>query len=288
MMKKILSILLAVTIMFSLVACSGTDNRSENTPDSDVSTTEIQINDNSGETPNASVQIKESPDKYTWYVADYVGRNLASCGYISMGGNLMDKYGAAVVELIIVADDGSYIDPSDGELLKYYVVTNQSIAPNTELKLVFDKDSSGIEYDNLVETQNIEEIEVNVRRIPGVEPPQSATETESPAPEPSQNESNIDDNDSVDTLVDGLRPEFKEAMDAYEAFYTEYCEFMTEYSENPTDFTLLFEYGEMLVQAEEMNEAFEAWDEDELNDEELKYYLEVNARVMSLLIDVAG
>ena len=43
----------------------------------------------------------------------------------------MDRYGAAVVELIIVADDGSYVDPSDEELLKCYVVMDQGIAPNT-------------------------------------------------------------------------------------------------------------------------------------------------------------
>ena len=87
---------------------------------------------------------------------------------------------------------------------------------------------------------------------------------------------------------DEIRPEFKEAMDSYEAFYIEYCEFMKEYSENPTDLTLLAKYSTMLIKAEEMNEAFEAWDEDELNNEELKYYLDVNNRVMKMLIDVAG
>lgn len=87
--------------------------------------------------------------------------------------------------------------------------------------------------------------------------------------------------------TDGIRPEFKEAMDSYEAFYTEYCDFMKEYSENPTDLTLLAKYADMLVKAEEMNEAFEAWDEDELSTEELKYYLDVNNRVMQMLVDVA-
>ncbi len=90
------------------------------------------------------------------------------------------------------------------------------------------------------------------------------------------------------TTTDGIRSEFKEAMDAYEAFYTEYCEFMKEYSENPTDLTLLAKYSDMLIKAEEMNEAFEEWDEDELNSEELKYYLDVNNRVMKMLVDVAG
>ena len=76
-------------------------------------------------------------------------------------------------------------------------------------------------------------------------------------------------------------------MDSYEAFYTEYCEFMKEYSENPTDLKLLAQYANMLVKAEEMNEAFEAWDEDDLNSEELQYYLDVNHRVMKILVEIA-
>lgn len=86
---------------------------------------------------------------------------------------------------------------------------------------------------------------------------------------------------------DGIRQEFKEAMDSYEAFYTEYCDFMESYSENPADLTLLTQYADMLAKAEEMNEAFEAWDEDDLSSEELKYYLDVNNRVMKMLVDVA-
>ncbi len=111
------------------------------------------------------ISITPSPDRYTWYIADYVGRNLASCGYTSIGGDLMARYGAAVVKFIIVAEDGAYIDPSDTESLKNYVVTDQNVAPNTELKLVFDKDSEGNEYDNLVESQNIEEMELHVKQI---------------------------------------------------------------------------------------------------------------------------
>ena len=108
-------------------------------------------------------------------------------------------------------------------------------------------------------------------------------------------ESNTDDktkettqSESSGDAVDGIRPEFKEAMDSYEAFYIEYCEFMKEYSENPTNLTLLEKYADMLIKAEEMNEAFEAWDEDELSNEELKYYLDVNNRVMQMLVDVVG
>lgn len=48
-----------------------------------------------------------------------------------------------------------------------------------------------------------------------------------------------EESDTEEELVDGLRPEFKEAMDSYEAFYDEYCAFMKKYMKNPTDLKLL-------------------------------------------------
>ena len=87
-------------------------------------------------------------------------------------------------------------------------------------------------------------------------------------------------------LIDGMRPEFKEAMDAYEAFYDEYCDFMVSYQKNPTDVKLMTKYGQLLTKMADVNAAFEKWDELGLNNEEFKYYLEVNSRVMQKLVDV--
>lgn len=110
-------------------------------------------------------EINASPDKYTRYVRDYVGRNLATCGYLSMGGSLRDTYGATNIAFVITTDDGSYIDVSDAETLKRYRVTGQNISPNTEMKLEFLKDENGEEYENLVDSQSIEEIELYVSFI---------------------------------------------------------------------------------------------------------------------------
>lgn len=125
-----------------------------------------KVGDKKSEIPKLT-KINESSDKYTHYISDYVGRNLANCGYVSLGGNYLAEYGKTTVKLVIVTDDGSYVDFSDKESLKQYVVTGQSIAPNAELKLVFDKDSNGNEYDNLVESQNIDEIELYVKKLNG-------------------------------------------------------------------------------------------------------------------------
>lgn len=86
----------------------------------------------------------------------------------------------------------------------------------------------------------------------------------------------------------GLNPDFKAAMDAYASFYSEYCELLKKYMANPADLSLLTKYADMLSRAEQMDQAFEAWDEDDLNSEELKYYLDVNNRVMKMLVDIGG
>lgn len=88
-----------------------------------------------------------------------------------------------------------------------------------------------------------------------------------------------------DTLVDGIRPEFKEAMDSYEAFYDEYCDFMKKYRENPSDLELLAAYTDMLERLVDMDAKFEAWANEDLTDEETKYYIEVADRVAKKLID---
>lgn len=223
--------------------------------------------------------IGPSPDRYTNYIRDYTGRTLAQCGYVSMAGKLMDQYASAYIHLAVYADDGSFVDINDEAVLKNYVVTSQSITPNTELKMTYSVDSDGNEYDNLIDTQNIEEIELYVTRVNSYSNEQEEKEAtvpsaEEPTTEPEETE-----------LVNGLRPEFKAAMDAYEDFYGEYCDFMVKYKENPSDLSLLAEYADLMEQAVEMDEAFQEWEDEDLNSEELKYYLEVNSRVMQMLVE---
>jgi len=100
----------------------------------------------------------------------------------------------------------------------------------------------------------------------------------------SENENDASDAD----LVDGMRPEFKEAMDSYEEFYEEYCEVLKQYMEDPTDVAVLTQYSDLMQQSIEMAEKFEEWDNGELNTEELKYYVEVNGRVTQMLVEVSG
>lgn len=86
--------------------------------------------------------------------------------------------------------------------------------------------------------------------------------------------------------VDGMRVEFKEAMDAYENFYNDYIDFLKNMDkDNPG--AVLSEYLEMLNKLTEYDEKFDEWEDEDLNDAELKYYLEVNSRVLQKLSEVS-
>lgn len=267
-MKKLLAILLALTVLTALSACG---NESGNEP-SVTQTADDMFSDSD------SVEIKPSPDKYTWYIADYTGRNLAACGYTSMGGDFLDAYGAATVNLIIVTDNGTFVDPKDENALKNYVVTGQSIAPNTELKLVFDKDSKGNEYDNLVESQNIEEIELYVKQI--------SFETQTTESKVTEKPTETTTAEATTAMVSGMRPEFKAAMDSYEAFMNEYVDFMKKYSKNPGDLELLADYADYLSKYSEFVDDFEKWEDEEMNTAETAYYIDIQARVSKKLLEI--
>lgn len=120
--------------------------------------------------------ITISDDKHTAYVRNYVGKNLLSVGYTSLSGDFRDKYGEGTVKLNIITEDGSYVDTNDTGLMKQYVVTAQSTAPNTPITYTFSTNSEGKEFDSLVSSQNIDTINLNVKTLTGKQAVPSETE----------------------------------------------------------------------------------------------------------------
>ena len=110
------------------------------------------------------IEIKPTLDKHKYHIKDYVGRNAASFGRYN-DSDRVDEYGAAELRIAFKADDGSFIDSKDINILKNYLVINQDIAANTELEIEYLKDSDGEEYDSLVESQSYEEITLTVKKI---------------------------------------------------------------------------------------------------------------------------
>ena len=86
---------------------------------------------------------------------------------------------------------------------------------------------------------------------------------------------------------EGLRSDFKEAMDSYESFMDKYVAFMKKYKDNPTDLSLLTDYADYMSKYADFVADFEKWESDDMNAAELAYYLDVQTRVTKKLAEVA-
>lgn len=138
------------------------------------------------------------------------------------------------------------------------------------------------------EGNNIMTVEIEAAKNSDTSTTESAT-TEPSAETTAPSESNPTETKPNDTgLVDGMRKDFKDAMDSYEAFIDEYVAFMKKYSDNPSDVSLLADYTKYMSKYTDMVEKFDKWESEDLNDAELAYYIDVQARVSKKLLEVAG
>ena len=139
---RVFKTLICITLSLSMFGCANNS---------------IEKKEKSSQSTN-TVQIKASPDKYTQYVKNYVGKNCANVGYKSMGGDRMDRYGNEAIKIVMVTEDGKYPGDEDDDL-KGYVVVQQNLKPNTEIKMTYQKKEDGEEYDNLVDELYISAIQ---------------------------------------------------------------------------------------------------------------------------------
>ena len=84
-----------------------------------------------------------------------------------------------------------------------------------------------------------------------------------------------------------ISPEFKEAMDSYEEFFNEYCEFMKKYTNSDDAASMLADYTDYMTKYTETMEKMDTINQDELSTAEVAYYTEVSARISQKLLEVA-
>ena len=90
---------------------------------------------------NSSSDSGETDPPVTSPIKDYVGKNLATFGYSSLGGDYLDNSYAGSLDtltLTVLSDDGAYVDYEDKDVLKNYVVKAQSIEPGSDLTFTYD------------------------------------------------------------------------------------------------------------------------------------------------------
>lgn len=108
-------------------------------------------------------EIKASPDKYTKYLPDYVGRNLSQAIKLSVFGTEI-QISNGYIDATIMDEEGHRLDITEDNI-KNYVVTKQDLEPNTEIKFTYLKDSKGNEYDNLVDETSVKNICLTVKEL---------------------------------------------------------------------------------------------------------------------------
>lgn len=119
-------------------------------------------------------------------------------------------------------------------------------------------------------------------------PSDIASDTNDTTSESSESKESTDNTASGEELVDGMRVDFKEAMDSYEDFMDEYVAFMEKYSESDgTDASLLSDYASYMTKYAECVEKFDEWESEDMNATETAYYIQVQSRVSQKLLDVA-
>ena len=86
---------------------------------------------------------------------------------------------------------------------------------------------------------------------------------------------------------DAVTPEFKEAMDSYEAFFEEYAEFMKKYSETDDPTEMLMDYSDYMSSYADVMQKMNEIDTEDLSPADYAYYIEVTARIQKKLLEVS-
>lgn len=163
---------------------------------------------------------------------------------------------------------------------------------NNCIELGFDQDY--LKNDNKYTAYNKEDIHINIEYVGfntmyiEISAPKSEDEDTGKETEDLTNiEGSTSDNKDEPALIDGMRPEFKAAMDSYEEFFDEYCEFMKEFKANPNDLELLTAYADFMDEYTTYMDKLDEWEGEDMNEAELKYYTEVTLRIEKKLLEIA-
>lgn len=128
--------------------------------------------------------------------------------------------------------------------------------------------------------EELEDFREDVEKMLGKEPAEAVpAETTVPPTEPAE------PSQPAAETADGIRPEFKEAMDSYEVFFDDYAKFMKAYMDSDNPLSMMSEYSAMMQQYSDTMDKLQDIDEGTLSDEEAKYYAEAMLRINQKLLD---
>lgn len=124
----------------------------------------------------------------------------------------------------------------------------------------------------------------NIMSIDIDAPSEDVSNNNAVVPSEAETEKKEENKDADNSILD---PDFKAAMDSYESFMNEYVDFMKKFDNNSSDLSLLAEYADYMSKYSEFVEGFEKWNDEEMNNAETAYYIDVQARVSKKLLELS-
>lgn len=250
-MKRIIAIILAITIVISLVACGEEEFKITGTWKA----------------------FKAEIDGVAFTVSEMeaLGEDELSDFYL-----IVKDGGIAVA---IQKGDTDKIDWEETE--NGYEIGYADCTIIDEL-LCVDNGYEKIFFEKVSDSQTIEEkymaSEDEEKPDPTQKPTPTPEVTPEPTPEPAEEKNELT----------GIRPEFKEAMDSYEAFFDKYIDFMNRYENADTTelLSLMADYAQYMTDFIETMDAMEEMEDEEMSTEEALYYAQVSSRISRKLMAV--
>ena len=192
-----------------------------------------------------------------------IGLGLSIWGFLRVKKNGMKGSGLALAGIII-----------SGIMVFVSII---SYATGTINRLTGSGNSSN--YD--IEEEDIDEPEETTTTTTTEQTKPTTTETTE-----ATTESSAEETTESSAALTGIRPEFQEAMDDYEAFYDEYIAFMRNYtSAEPTDaLGMMADYSRLMSSMAEYNESIDRMSDEPMSTEEALLYDEVTARVTAKIL----
>ena len=114
--------------------------------------------------------------------------------------------------------------------------------------------------------------------------------SEEPAPIPTAEAAQEPETETETVSESEIRPEVKEFLDAYETCMNEYVDFMQKYlkADAASMVSMMGDYYDILSRYTEFTDKMDAFDETELTDAELAYYIAVTGRVSQKMLTIAA
>ena len=256
-MRKILATLLTVIILLTLIACNKKVTPLNTTDDASKAQTVEKF-----KWPNSDIAkllpIPESNIGVIEWEASY--------GFvINVFETSKEQYDAYVDSCIEKGFSVNYQKGND-----YYFADNDD-----GFHVNISHKDDGQMFIRIDEPDKSNNVESNPSEKPEITKESESSTTEKPEPIVSNSPDN------------GITPEFKKAMDAYESFFDEYVAFMKKYNDLSDTTSMLADYTKYIAKYSEMYAAMNAINQTELSNADLIYYLEVTARILSKLTEVA-